>query len=263
MTAMTPADQPFKPQEQPGKRMAFVLAVVVHAVLLGFLIYGIRWQTHVEQAVEVDLVRSLPSETSRPAPQEEPAPPPKPEPKPEPKPQPKPEPKVEPKPVAKPDIAIKDKEKTKPEKPKPEPEEEPKKPNLLDKLNREMDRITSANKASKLTSALDRELAQSKASQASAANAKALASYTGLIAAKVRGKLNRPPDISGNPEAVFEVIQLPSGEVLSAKLKKSSGNKLLDDNIERAIIKASPLPLPPRPDLFSRELELRFKPYAE
>lgn len=263
MNAMTPADQPFKPQEQPGKRMAFVLAVVVHAALLGFLIYGIRWQTHVEQAVEVDLVRSLPSaETSRPAPQEEePTPPPKPEPKPEPK--VAPPPKVEPKPVVKPDIAVKEKEKTKPEKSRPEPEDEPKKPSLLDKLNREMDRITSANKASKTMSALDKELAQSKASQAAAANSKALASYTGLIAGKVRGKLHRPPDVAGNPEAVFDVVQLPSGEVLSAKLKKSSGNKLLDDAIERAIYAASPLPLPPRPDLFSRELELRFKPYAE
>lgn len=260
MNAMTPADQPFKPQEQPGKRMAFVLAVVVHAVLLGFLIYGIRWQTHVEEAVEVDLVRSVPSvaETSRPAPQEESAPPPKPEPKPEPK--VAPPPKVESKPVVKPDIAIKDKEKTKPEKPKPEPEEEPKKPNLLDKfLKKDLSQASDR----KFQDLMAKDQAQSKASQAAAASSKALASYTGLIAGKVRGKLHRPPDVAGNPEAVFDVVQLPSGEVLSAKLKKSSGNKLLDDAIERAIYNASPLPLPPRPDLFSRELELRFKPYAE
>ncbi|HEX5393316.1 MAG TPA: energy transducer TonB [Rhodocyclaceae bacterium] len=263
MNAMTPADHPLKPQEQPGKRIAFVLAVVVHAVLLGFLIYGIRWQTHVQEAVEVDLVRSVPTvaETSRPAPQEEPAPPPKPEPKPEPKPQPKPEPKVEPpKPVAKPDIAIKDKEKAKPEKPKPEPQDEPKKSNLLDKfLNKDLSQASDR----KFQDLLAKDQAQLKASQAAAANSKALASYTGLIAGKVRGKLHRPPDVTGNPEAVFDVVQLPSGEVLSAKLKKSSGNKLLDDAIERAIYSASPLPLPPRPDLFSRELELRFKPYAE
>jgi colicin import membrane protein len=36
-----------------------------------------------------------------------------------------------------------------------------------------------------------------------------------------------PPDIKGNPEAVFEVTQLPSGEVINVRLKKSSGNAAL------------------------------------
>lgn len=263
MNAMTPADQPLKPQEKPGKRAALVLAVTVHAVLLGFLIYGIRWQTHSPEAVEVELVSSVPRAAApQPAP-EPPTPEPKPEPKPQPKPEPKPEPKVEPKPLAKPDIAIKDKEKPKPEKPKPVPEEPPKKTTLLDKLDRELNQTANRNKSSSVASALDKELAQSKASQAAAASAKAMGDYMGRIRGKIRGNIVLPPDVKGNPEATFDVTQLPSGEVLSVKLRKSSGNAALDTAIERAILKSSPLPTPPRSDMFSRDLELKFRPLDE
>ena len=40
---------------------------------------------------------------------------------------------------------------------------------------------------------------------------------------------------AGNPEAIFDVVQLPTGEVLSpVRLKKSSGYKPYDDAIERS-----------------------------
>jgi colicin import membrane protein len=69
-----------------------------------------------------------------------------------------------------------------------------------------------------------------------------------------------PSDIRGNPEAIFDVIQLPTGEVLSARLTKSSGHKAYDDAVERAILKSSPLPKPDRQEQFQRELQLKFKP---
>ena len=56
------------------------------------------------------------------------------------------------------------------------------------------------------------------------------------------------------------MVQLPTGEVLNARLRKSSGHKPYDDAVERAILKASPLPKPERPDLFQRSLELKFRP---
>jgi len=87
--------------------------------------------------------------------------------------------------------------------------------------------------------------------------------YRAAIAAKVRGNLLRPPGLSGNPEAVFEVIQLPSGEVLEVRLKRSSGVAALDDAIERAIRRSSPLPLPDNRSQFQRTLELKFRPLAE
>jgi colicin import membrane protein len=259
MTMNTAAEMPLTPQEAPGKRAALIMAVVVHAVLLGFLIYGIRWQTQSPEAdtVAVELVRAGPPAKAEPAPPQpkaEPEPPPPPPPKPVVKAEPKPEPKVEPKPVAKPDIAVKEKEKPKPEA-KPEPE---KKPNLLDKfLNMEK---PSKPSTSSVSSALDKEIANAKASQAAASNAKAVADYMGRIRGKIRGNLILPPDVKGNPEANFDVVQLPSGEIISVKLRKSSGSASLDAAIERAILKSSPLPKPERGEIFSRDLDLKFRP---
>jgi colicin import membrane protein len=56
-------------------------------------------------------------------------------------------------------------------------------------------------------------------------------------------------------------VQLPTGEVLTIRLVKSSGNSAYDAAVERAILKSSPLPLPPSRDLFSRELKLTFRPH--
>jgi colicin import membrane protein len=87
--------------------------------------------------------------------------------------------------------------------------------------------------------------------------------YKNAIRAKVRGNLLVPPSVSGNPEATFEVDQLPSGEVLNVRLKRSSGIPALDDAIERAIRRSSPLPLPSERSLFQRTLELKFRPLAD
>ena len=63
-----------------------------------------------------------------------------------------------------------------------------------------------------------------------------------------------------NPEAIFDVTVLPTGEVLTARKRKSSGNAAYDDAVERAITKSSPLPKPDDPALFQRQLELKFRP---
>jgi colicin import membrane protein len=69
-----------------------------------------------------------------------------------------------------------------------------------------------------------------------------------------------PPDLQGNPECVFEVVQLPTGEVISVRLLKPSGNPAYDTAVERAILKSSPLPLPEPRSLFARQLKLTFRP---
>ena len=234
------------PVARPGQKAAAVLAVAVHVLLALFLIYGIRWQSSMPDAVEVDLVRSVPS----PAPQKNPEPVKEPVPEP-PKPQPpKPEPKPEPiKPPPKPDIAVKDKEKPKP-KPDPKPVYDP----IQDALKKEMEQA----RRQQMSNAASQELSQLQSS--SARSSKSKADYQGKIAAKIRGNLMVPPGVSGNPEAEFRVNQLPTGEVVEVKLKRSSGHKALDEAIERAIYKSSPLPKPERPEDFARELELKFRP---
>ena len=92
------------------------------------------------------------------------------------------------------------------------------------------------------------------------ARAKAEGDYVGKIRAKVKGNIILASDVTGNPEAVFEVVQLPTGEILSVKLQKSSGNRAYDEAVERAINKSSPLPKPDQADIFQRQLSLKFRP---
>jgi colicin import membrane protein len=87
--------------------------------------------------------------------------------------------------------------------------------------------------------------------------------YIAAIRGKVRGNIVLPPEVKGNPEAEFEVTQLPSGEVLNVRLLKSSGHPAWDAATGRAILKSSPLPKPARSELFDRTLRLRFRPQEE
>ncbi len=241
------------PRNKAGKRISIALAVAVHLLLAGFLFYGVRWQTKATDVVEVELVRATPEPVAAPA-----AVPPAPtvEPPPEPKPQPEPA-----KPPSKPDIAIKEKEKPKPP-PKPQPKPEPKaepKPRVdpfQEQLKRETEQLTQRKQADSAA----QEYAKTQTAQASAARNKAMADYLGRIRGKIRGNIVVPPEIKGNPEAVFEVTQLPSGEIVTVRLKRSSGHAALDAAIERAILKSNPLPKPQPADLFERSLELRFRP---
>jgi colicin import membrane protein len=225
-----------RPSNTAGKRISFVLAVIVHLALAAFLFYGVRWQTKAADIVEVELISSTPSL---------PSPPPAAEPVIE-KAIPA-ETKPEAPTPAKPDIALKEKE----AKPRLDPFQE--------QLKKEAEKLNTR----KIDDSVTRELNQIKAAQeakAVAARNREIANYLSRIVSAIRPRITLPPDLKGNPEAVFLVTQLPSGEILSVALKRSSGNSVLDINIERAIWKSSPLPKPEHSDVFSRELALNFKP---
>ena len=275
--------------EEPGKNKALAFTILVHAGLIAALFLGVQWKRSQPDVVEVELWSSRPTPAVQAAPP--PPPPREPERKPEPKPEPKPVPKVEPKPEpppVKPDIAIKEDKKPKPEpkKPesKPEPKPEPKKPESKKPESEKKPEPKPEAKPQPATpdfsKALASETAQLKsrpnastqqmanaaaaeAEQRAAAGKRGLQDYAAKIRGKVRGNIVLPPNIQGNPEAVFEVNQLPSGEVLAVKLKRSSGNPGLDAAIERAILKSSPLPKPDDPALFQRTLEIKYKPIEE
>ena len=102
---------------------------------------------------------------------------------------------------------------------------------------------------------------ETQAAQAAAqqARARAVDIYRAQIMRAVRARLVTPPGVQGNPQAELRVLQLPTGEVLSAKLTRSSGDTAYDAAVERAVLAASPLPLPADRSLFSRELLLQFR----
>ena len=270
-------------REEPGKKQALVLALLVHFGLAAFLFFGVQWKSSPPEVMEVELWAAKPTpETYVPPP----PPPPEVKPEPEPRPEPKPEPKVAPPAPNKPDIALKEEKKKpepkkpepkpeppKPEPKKPEPKPEPKKPEpkpepkpvpKVPDFSKELSRETADLKprANPSTQHMA-NAAAAEVEQRAASNKRGLADYAAKIRGKVRGNIVLPPAIQGNPEAVFEVNQLPSGEVLDVKLKHSSGNTALDSAIERAIRKSSPLPRPDDPSLFQRTLEIKYKPFEE
>ena len=125
-------------------------------------------------------------------------------------------------------------------------------------------RERQAREAESMRAQADREQAaraqQQKLDADAAARARAEADYVRRIQTKVKGNVILPPDMAGNPEAIFDVMQLPTGEIIDAVLRKSSGLRAYDDAVHRAIVKSSPLPRPDRPELFQRTLTLKFRP---
>jgi colicin import membrane protein len=242
----------FQRQEHAFGR-SFVLSAIVHIVLAAVLFLGVRWQVSSPEIVTVDLVD---------APPPPPVAAPKPLPKVEPPPVVKPEPRIE-----KPQIAIPEKPKPKPKpevKPKPKPEVKPKEDpefqkRLREQVAQEQQALDQQRQERELRELIARQQADAARARV-AARAKALNEYVSRIQAKVKSNWILPQDIQGNPEAIFDVVQLPTGEVLSTRLVKSSGNAAYDAAVERAILKSSPLPLPASRELFSRELKLTFRP---
>ena len=233
---------------EPGKRAAWVMAVAVHLLLAMFLIYGVRWQTSAPEAVSVDLVRYVPPSNA-----DKPAVPPQAQKPPEPVQQTKP---LEAPPAPpKADILRKEPEKTETIKEAAT--------QSLDAISKLLQSETARMLSRRNEDAAERELAQLKAGQAASARNKGLADYQAKIIGKIRGNIVLPPAINGNPESIFEVTQLPSGEVLSVKLKTPSGNQALDTAVERAILKSSPLPKPDDPSLFQREISIKYRPLED
>ena len=144
-------------------------------------------------------------------------------------------------------------------KPKPEPVKVQPRPRDLEvqkKLREDIARAQNELKLEQESALIKDQLMREQA----ALNRGALAAYTDKIKAKIKGNIVMPLDIKGNPEALFEVVQLPTGEVLTVRLKKSSGHHGYDMAVERAILKSSPLPKPDKGELFYRLLTLTFKP---
>ena len=258
--------------EEPGKKYALAFTIAVHVALLAFLFFGVQWKRSKPEVMEVELwsPKPMPAQYVPPPP----PPPPEPEVKPEP---PKPLPKAEPKPepvLKKPEIVVKEeKKKPEPKKPEPKPEPpkpEPKKPEPKPEVkpapkfdfSKELSRETAELKPRPNTQQMA-NAAAAEAEQRASSNKRGLADYANKIRLRVKSNITLPPGIQGNPEAVFEVSQLPTGEVLDVRLKRSSGNPALDTAIERAIRKSSPLPKPDDPSLFKREFEIKYKPLEE
>ncbi|WP_296892374.1 cell envelope integrity protein TolA [Thiobacillus sp.] len=258
----------FTADAPPGSRpvpnlLAAALALGVHVLFVLMLVFGVSWQTHHPEAVMVDLWETLPD--TPPPPPARPRPPPVKAPKPEPvAPTPKPVEK-EPPPPKTPDIALEKKkaeaerlkklqaiqaaeEKTRAEAAKALREKqqaEQKRQALLRQMEEEDLKQRVAAEAAANEARLTRlTQAQAAANKRQAEMASVVGQYRDQISAKVRGNTRLPDNLKGNPEVRCLVKLLPTGEVQSVRVTKSSGNPAYDDAVVRAIEKSSPLPLP-------------------
>jgi len=229
--------------QEPYKMPAGILAVAVHGAFFILLYFGFNWQSHQPAAMHVDLWRTLPDEIVTP-----------------PAVQPRVEASVKPAPAEKtikPDIALPDKKKpveqaeTKPEKKKVEVKPVVQKP-------------VEQQKPVEKTAAPPVQDTQADIEKAAkdAETARIVDEYRAKIQNKIQRNVVMPPVVDKDARAEFLVTLLPGGAVLKVELKKSSGNQLYDDAVERAILKSDPLPLPADVTLFNRfrELDLVFKP---
>ena len=103
-----------------------------------------------------------------------------------------------------------------------------------------------------------------EAAQRQSAMQRMVDEYVLYIQEKVQRSWIRPPSSGSELSCTVEVRLIPSGEVIDAQIVRSSGNPAFDRSVEAAVFKASPLPVPPDPDVMEqfRSLRFEFKPGA-
>jgi len=221
--------------------VSFSIAILVSLALHGLVIYLLvnHWEPEKSlrkaappKYVQAKLVQL--EEKAKPKPKPKAKPKPKPKAKPKPKPKPKAKPKPKPKPKAKP------KPKPRPE-PKPEPDSQKMQQDLASALAAEEEFLIAEN---------DEQLASS---------------YSAYIFDRVAGNWNRPPSARRGMEVELSIQLVPTGQVISVAIVKSSGNAAFDRSAEQAVHKAGRFEklqeLPPRVfEQYFRQLRLVFRP---
>jgi len=215
--------------------------LVLHALVIGAM--TVNWASQDTSVVKVkptpkvinaklvDVSDLKPKKVSKPKPKTQPKKAVKPKPKPVVK--PKPKPVVKAKPTAKP-------------KPKPVAKPEP--------------RMTQAE----LDALAERELAlamateeQQQEEEATATAGELAASYSSLIQRTVAGYWSRPPSARNGMEVLLALQLIPTGEVVSVTVVKSSGSAAFDRSAVNAVQKAERFP--ELKNLPSREFEKSFR----
>ena len=108
----------------------------------------------------------------------------------------------------------------------------------------------------------EKERNQAKAAALAERQRGEIARYEDIIRQKVTRSWARPPGAREGLECVVLVRVVPGGAVLSTQVVRSSGNSIFDRSAENAINRASPLPVPDDKSMFEhfREFEFKFRP---
>jgi colicin import membrane protein len=107
------------------------------------------------------------------------------------------------------------------------------------------------------------DLKRSLAAEEQANNARSgpeLANWRSQIKAKIQRAWLRPPTARQGIVCILYVTQVPGGEVTNVRIGTCNGDQAVRESIEAAVYRASPLPPPPDPALFDRDLKIDFSP---
>jgi colicin import membrane protein len=280
-----------------GRWRAIALSLLVHSCIVAAAVLG--WFTYKHKpppvttlAIEATVVDSRALKNAAPPPA--PAPEPTPEPAPEPEPQP-----VEEQGPPKPDPAEierkQEEERLAQEKLEQQKLEEQKKVEELkerEEAEKQAAAKAAAEKAAAEKAAADKKAAEKKKADEAAAAKKAAdekarvareaelrrsleaeergnamrnsdeaARWHASIVAKIQRAWIKPPSARPGVTCIVSVSQVPGGEVTAVRVNSCSvDDAALRQSVENAVYSASPLPPPPDPALFERNLELTFAP---
>jgi colicin import membrane protein len=273
-----------------------VHSCIVAAAVLGWFTYKHKPPPVTTLAIQATVVDSKALRNAAPLPA--PAPEPTPEPAPEPAPEPEPPP-VEEQGPPKPDPAEierkLDEERLAQEKLEQQKLEEQKKVQELkerEEAEKQAAAKAAAEKAATEKAAADKKAAEKKKADEAAAAKKAAdekarvareaelrrsleaeergnamrnsdeaARWHASIVAKIQRAWIKPPSARAGVTCIVSVSQVPGGEVTNVRVNSCSvDDAALRQSVENAVLAASPLPPPPDPALFERNLELTFAP---
>ena len=280
-----------------GRWRAIALSLLLHSGIVAAAVYGwFTWKHKPPQPTTIAIEATVVDERAL----KNIAPPPKPAPEPpkqEPEPEPEPAP-IEEQGPPKPDPAElerkKEEERLAQEKLEQQKLEEQKKVQEQEKLEAEKEAAAKAaaekaavDKAAADKKALEKKKADEAAAAKKAAEEKAreaseaelrkslaaeeratalqssdeAARWRASIVARIQRAWIKPPSAQAGIECIVRVTQVPGGEVTGVQVDScTGGDAALRQSVQDAVYRASPLPSPPNPALFDRNLILTFKP---
>jgi colicin import membrane protein len=281
-----------------GRWRAFALSLLLHSAIVAGAVLAWKYWKRTPPPVETVAIqgtlvdeKALDSAPLTPAPAPEPVPPP---PEPEPLPMPEPEEQGPPKPDPA-EIERRQEE----ERQKQEELEQQQKADQEKAAREEAEKVAAAKAAAEKAAAqkaaeekkrieaekkkrADEEAAAKKAAEEKARQAReaelrrsleaeeraralrnsdAAARWHAQIVARIQRAWIQPPSAQPGISCTVLVTQVPGGEVTSVRVDScSGGDAAFRESVEAAVYRASPLPTPPDPALFERNLELTFAP---
>ena len=248
--------------ERGVRLWAWLLALLVHALFVAILVFGVSWQRHPDPApLMAELWSDIPKPATvtevtppqpvTPEPPAQPAPtpmlaPPRVEPTPAP-PHPEPKPALPATPSAA-DIALKKKKEKAAQEAKRQADQQQREKILADQLRQErQDALKEERRDAALRADAEvrRRQAEQLAQNARAAQAAAVDRYKLAIINKIRGNTEVPEGVQSGLTLEVDVTILPDGGVLEpVRIVKPSGDPRYDQAVLRGILRSQPLPLP-------------------